>query len=432
MNTLRHLNVSKGTGLDKTPAKMLRIPADIIAPSLTYIFDLSISTGVFVDNWKDARVIPIYKEDDRRTLGNYRPISILPIVIKVFEKEVFKQLYKHLNDNNLISKFQSGFRPGHSTITAFIQMCDNWYENMNNGKLTGVVFIDIRKAFDSIDHAILLQKLAYYGVSQLEQQQCHVNGSLSTKREIICGVPQGSILGPLLFLIYINDLPNCLKKTAPCLYADDTQIFASSHDPAELANDINSTITAFIQMCDNWYENMDNGKLTGVVFIDIRKAFDSIDHAILLQKLAYYGVSQLEQQQCHVNGSLSTKREIICGVPQGSILGPLLFLIYMNDLPNCLKKTAPCLYADDTQIFASSHDPAELANDINSDLVNVMNCLNVNKLQSHSSKTKLMIIGSKQNLNNKAGDLNSSITMNNNLYHLLHRINVLEWILLRC
>ena len=179
-------------------------------------------------------------------------------------------------------------------------------------------------------------------------------------------------------------------------------------------------------MCDNWYENMDNGKLTGVVFIDIRKAFDSIDHAILPQKSAYYGVSQLEhtwfqsylanrQQQCHVNGSLSTKKEIICGVPQGSILGPLLFLIYINDLPNCLKKTAPCLYADDTQIFASFHDPVELANDINSDLVNVMNWLNVNKLQSHSSKTKLMIIGSKQNLNNKAGDLNSSITLNNNL-----------------
>jgi len=244
--------------------------------------------------------LPIYKEGDRRTLGNYRPISILPIVSKVFEKEIFKQLYKHLNDNNLISKFQSGFRPGHSTITVLTQMCDNWYENMDNGKLTGVVFIDIRKAFDSIDHAILLQKLAYYGVSQLEH---------------------------------------------------------------------------------TWFQS--------------------------------YLANR--QQQCHVNGSLSTKREIICGVPQESILGPLLFLIYVNDFPNCLKKTAPCLYADDTQIFASSHDPVELANDINSDLVNITNWLNVNKLQSHSSKTKLMIIGSKQNLNNKAGDLNPSITMNNNL-----------------
>ena len=137
-------------GLDKIPAKMLRIAADIIAPSLTYIFNISISTGVFVDDWKDARVIPIYKEGDRRNLGNYRPISILPIVSKVFEKEIFKQFYKHLNDNMLVSKFQSGFRPGHSTITTLLQMCNNWYENMDNGKLTGVVFIDIRKAFDSI------------------------------------------------------------------------------------------------------------------------------------------------------------------------------------------------------------------------------------------------------------------------------------------
>jgi retron-type reverse transcriptase len=86
-------------------------------------------------------------------LGNYRPISILPIISKVFEKEIFTQLYKNVNENCHISKFQSGFRPGHSAITALIQMCDNWYEKMDNGKLTGVVFLDIRKAFDSIDHA---------------------------------------------------------------------------------------------------------------------------------------------------------------------------------------------------------------------------------------------------------------------------------------
>ena len=184
-----------------------------------------------------------------------------------------------------------------------------------------------------------------------------------------------------------------------------------------------STITTLLQMCDNWYENMDNGKLAGVVFIDIRKAFDSIDHSILLKKLAYYGVSQVEftwfqsylanrQQQCQVNNSLSDKREIICGVPQGSILGPLLFLIYINDLPNSLTKTTPCLY-DDSQIFATSNDSVTLANDLNSDLENVTDWLNVNKLQSHPSKTKLMVIGSKQNLINKTGDLHTSIFMNN-------------------
>ena len=115
------------------------------------------------------------------------------------------------------------------------------------------------------------------------------------------------------------------------------------------------------------------------------------------------------------NGCLSNKGEIICGVPQGSILGPLLFLIYINDLPNCLKTTTPCLYADDTQIFASSYDSVALANDINSDLENVTDWLNVNKLQSHPSKAKLIVMGSKQNLANKVGELYNSIIMNNNV-----------------
>ena len=114
---------------------------------------------MFVDDWKDARLIPIYKEGDRRNLGNNRPISILQIVSKVFEKEIFKQFYKHLNDLMLLSKFQSGFRPGDYTCTiiTLLQMCDNWYENMDSDKLTGVVFIDIRKTFDSIDHGMLLK-----------------------------------------------------------------------------------------------------------------------------------------------------------------------------------------------------------------------------------------------------------------------------------
>ena len=101
-------------------------------------------------------------------MGNYRPISILPIISKRFEKDVFQQLYHYLKVNSILSKFQSGFRPLHSTVSTLIQMCDDWSDNMDKGKLTGVVFLDIRKAFDSVDHSILLEKLKFYGVADRE------------------------------------------------------------------------------------------------------------------------------------------------------------------------------------------------------------------------------------------------------------------------
>ena len=151
-------------------------------------------------------------------------------------------------------------------------------------------------------------------------------------------------------------------------------------------------------MCDAWFNNMDNGELAGVVFLDIQKAFDSIDHNILLKKLKFYGILQIDlnmfqsyltdrYQQCQINGFLSKMGKLICGVPQGSILAPLLFLIYINDLPNCLKSTVSCLYANHTQIVTSSHDTAKIPDSLNSDLENITDWLIVDKLQSHPNKT---------------------------------------------
>ena len=259
-STLRDLKACKATGLDKIPAKILKLLANIIAPSLTFIFNLSLATGTYIDEWKQARVTPIFKSGDRRQCENYRPISILPVVSKVFEKEVFRQLYSYLTEGSLLSKFQSGFRPKHSTVTALIQMCDEWLENMDNGKLNGVVFLDIKKAFDSINHHILLNKMnEQFGIFGMElkwfesyllnrEQQCCINGELSSNKVITCGVPQGSILGPLLFLLYINDLPDCLKSTTPGMYADDTQIFSSSNNANELVVRLNSDLA---HVC-NW------------------------------------------------------------------------------------------------------------------------------------------------------------------------------------
>ena len=153
-------------------------------------------------------------------------------------------------------------------------------------------------------------------------------------------------------------------------------------------------------MCDEWLENMDNGKLNGVVFLDIKKVFDSTNHHILLNKMnGQFRIFGIElkwfesyltnrEQQCSINGELSSNKVISYGVPQGSILGPLLFLSYINILPDCLKSTIPVMYADDTQISSSSNDANELVVRLNSDLAHVCSWLKENRLQMHSSKCK--------------------------------------------
>ncbi len=170
--------------------------------------------------------------------------------------------------------------------------------------------------------------------------------------------------------------------------------------------------------------------LSGVVFLDIRKAFDSIDHTILLQKMNdQFGIKNVEldwfksyvtnrEQACIVNGAMSSPKTIVCGVPQGSILGPLLFLLYINDLPECLEKTSPHLYADDTQISTSAKTIEELTENLNNDLKKVGEWLARNKLQHHPTKTKLMYIGSKYNTDTMTYDI--PVMMNNQFITLAH------------
>ena len=235
MEVIKKLVNSKATGIFGIPNRALKDCAEHIAPSLTDIFNFSLETKVFPDDLKVGKVAPVNKSGDKDDLNNYRPISVLPTVARVFEKMLYGQVYDHFTSNELLGNQQFGFRTLHSTALALSKCKSNWWLNMDRGDMNSVVFLDIRKAFDTVNHQILLDKLHCYGIGEGEllffrsylqnrTQCCSVNGQISTLQTATCGVPQGSILGPLLFIIYMNDLPAFVQVANITMYADDTSL----------------------------------------------------------------------------------------------------------------------------------------------------------------------------------------------------------------
>ncbi len=158
-NLIQSLPVNKSTGFDVS-CRLLKEASPIISSSLTRVINLSIGSGVFPNEWKIARVMPIYKEDTKSNPNNYRPISILPIVSKIIEKIVFSQFYGYLNGNSLLANSQHGFGPLRSTLPTLLISTNNWYQNIDKGLINGVLLLDLKKAFDNVNHLILLRKLA--------------------------------------------------------------------------------------------------------------------------------------------------------------------------------------------------------------------------------------------------------------------------------
>ena len=234
---IKNLASKNSSGHDGISARFIKRILETITPPLTHIINQSLCTGIFPDRLKIAKVIPLFKKGDQHILDNYRPISLLPVISKVFEKIVFDQLYQYFTDNDLIFTSQYGFRKLHSTELASIELIDRIAQYMDSGKLPLSIFLDLSKAFDTLDHSILLDKLKFYGISNTplrwfqsylrsRQQFVEFDGTCSGITFINTGVPQGSILGPLLFLIYMNDIHMASDKFDMILYADDTNLIS--------------------------------------------------------------------------------------------------------------------------------------------------------------------------------------------------------------
>ena len=230
---------------------------------ITLIINQSLATGIFPNNLKIAKVKPIFKKDNPHIPDNYRPISLLPAVSKLFEKVVFIQLFDYMVNNGLLYKSQYGFRTLHSTELAALELTDKIYLQLDKQKIPLAIFLDLSKAFDTIDHTILINKLRYYGIkgtplnwfaSYLSNrfQYVEYKDQSSSLRKITTGVPQGSILGPLLFIIYMNDIHTVTDKFNFILYADDTSLveplctfnFPLENNIAKLSESINQELDA--------------------------------------------------------------------------------------------------------------------------------------------------------------------------------------------
>ena len=240
-------------GCDNVPVKLVKFVINEIKAPLKHIFNCSLRTGIFPEKLKISKVIPIHKKDNKTEITNYRPISLLPVFSKILERLIYNRLELFLQNNKIIYSNQHGFQPKKSTTSALLNLTDNILESFDKNQFCVGAFLDFSKAFDTVNHSILVKKLEHNGIRNTplrliqnylsnRQQYVHFKDTDSSKRHITHSVPQGSILGPLLFNLYINDIINSVNKLKLILYADDSCFFNSHTNLHTLIENINNEL----------------------------------------------------------------------------------------------------------------------------------------------------------------------------------------------
>ena len=261
-SVVKNLKNSKSAGLDNIDTQILKMSLPYILPAITHIINLSIDCGQFPSNWKTAKIIPLYKKGNQLDPKSYRPVAILPVLSKVLERVIFMQISHYFEKNKLIHPNHHGFRAAHSTATCLIQMYYKWVKAIEDGKFTGVCFLDLIAAFDMVDHSLLLEKLTLYGFNEVSiswvksyllgrHQSVYIEGKMSKILPVTSGVSQGSNLGPLLYTIFMNELPEVMHNHNEnqslynmhyegcgnlCCYADDSTFSVTSSEVDKISS----------------------------------------------------------------------------------------------------------------------------------------------------------------------------------------------------
>jgi len=266
LDQLTVLDPTKAYGVDGIPPKLLREAGKSISQSVCKLFNFSLSKTKVPSNWKKSNIVPIFKKDDASIINNYRPISLLSSVSKLMERIIFKYIANFFKDNFVLTDNQSGFQSGRSTVTQLIELYHQLCKSLEAGKEVRVIFLDISKAFDRVWHAGLLHKLKLAGINgnllnwltdylKDRYQRVTINGQHSEWGVINAGVPQGSVLGPLLFLVFINDIVNEVNACNVRLFADDTCIFLEVDNREETAVIINENLQKIDSWANKWLIN---------------------------------------------------------------------------------------------------------------------------------------------------------------------------------
>ena len=260
LTLLKQINTNKSSGVQDLRASVLRDALQILSSQVCSLVNDSIQTKVFPQKLKEATVVPIPKTGNPKQVNNYRPISLLPMPSKLIEKVVHEQIEDFMEEEGQLSDFQHGFRKMHSTTHAITDLLTNTHKSLDNQEKTVALFIDFKKAFDCVQFPILLEKLTQAGIStdslqwiksylRNRKQRTRINGQLSTLKTVKQGVPQGSILGPLFYILYANDIEKSIFKSRVVFYADDTVIYASAKNVTKAIARVQKDLNNLLKWC---------------------------------------------------------------------------------------------------------------------------------------------------------------------------------------